>query len=55
MPDIQVTLALPVLKSGSMPDTGPTVIKHLQLMLNQRGGFPVLSRTAPSAQRPRHP
>ena len=42
MPDVQVTLTLPVLKSGSMPETGPTVIKHLQLMLNQRGGFPVL-------------
>jgi peptidoglycan hydrolase-like protein with peptidoglycan-binding domain len=42
MPDVQVTLTVPVLKSGSMPETGPTAIKHLQLMLNQRGGFPVL-------------
>ncbi|MFL5533010.1 MAG: peptidoglycan-binding protein [Gemmatimonadales bacterium] len=42
MPDVQVTLTLPVLKSGLMPETGPTVIKHLQLLLNQRGGFPVL-------------
>jgi peptidoglycan hydrolase-like protein with peptidoglycan-binding domain len=42
MTNAQVTLSLPVLKSGSMPDTGPTVIKHLQLMLNQRGGFPIL-------------
>jgi peptidoglycan hydrolase-like protein with peptidoglycan-binding domain len=25
-----------------MPETGPTVVKHLQLMLNQRGGFPIL-------------
>jgi peptidoglycan hydrolase-like protein with peptidoglycan-binding domain len=42
MPDVQVKLNVPVLKSGSMPESGPTVIKHLQLMLNQRGGFPVL-------------
>jgi peptidoglycan hydrolase-like protein with peptidoglycan-binding domain len=42
MTDIQVTLDLPVLKKGSMPETGPTAVKHLQLMLNQRGGFPVL-------------
>jgi peptidoglycan hydrolase-like protein with peptidoglycan-binding domain len=39
---VQVTLDLPVLKTGSTPDTGPTVVKHLQLMLNQRGGFPIL-------------
>ena len=38
----QVTLSLPVLNMGSMPETGPTVVKHLQLMLNQRGGFPIL-------------
>ena len=43
MTDVQVTLSLPVLKAGSMPESGPTVIKHLQLMLNQRGGFPLLS------------
>jgi peptidoglycan hydrolase-like protein with peptidoglycan-binding domain len=42
MADVQVTLSLPVLKTGSAPETGPTVIKHLQLMLNQRGGFPIL-------------
>jgi hypothetical protein len=42
MTDVQVTLSLPVLKVGSSPESGPTVIKHLQLMLNQRGGFPVL-------------
>jgi peptidoglycan hydrolase-like protein with peptidoglycan-binding domain len=42
MTDIQVTLDLSVLKKGSMPETGPTAVKHLQLMLNQRGGFPVL-------------
>jgi peptidoglycan hydrolase-like protein with peptidoglycan-binding domain len=42
MADVQVTLSLPVLKIGSMPETGPTVVKHLQLMLNQRGGFPIL-------------
>jgi peptidoglycan hydrolase-like protein with peptidoglycan-binding domain len=42
MTDVQVTLSLPVLKVGSSPESGPTVIKHLQLMLNQRGGSPVL-------------
>jgi peptidoglycan hydrolase-like protein with peptidoglycan-binding domain len=42
MADVQVTLGLPVLNKGSMPETGPTVVKHLQLMLNQRGGFPIL-------------
>jgi hypothetical protein len=31
-----------MLKLGSEPETGPTAVKHLQLMLNQRGGFPVL-------------
>ena len=36
------TVGLPVLKTGSMPASGPTVVKHLQLMLNERGGFPVL-------------
>jgi peptidoglycan hydrolase-like protein with peptidoglycan-binding domain len=38
----QVTVGLPVLKTGSMPESGPTVVKHLQLMLNERGGHPVL-------------
>jgi peptidoglycan hydrolase-like protein with peptidoglycan-binding domain len=42
MTDLQVTLDLPALKVGSDPEIGPTVIKHLQLMLNQRGGFPFL-------------
>jgi peptidoglycan hydrolase-like protein with peptidoglycan-binding domain len=42
MANIQVTIGLPVLKTGAMPETGPTVVKHLQLMLNQRGGFPIL-------------
>ncbi len=43
MADVQVTLGLPVLTQGSDPNTGPTVVKHLQLMLNERGGFPVLT------------
>ena len=42
MPDAQVTISLPVLQQGSQPDTRQTVVKHLQLMLNERGGFPVL-------------
>jgi len=42
MADVQVTVSLPVLKKGTEPTTGPTVVKHLQLMLNQRGGFPIL-------------
>jgi peptidoglycan hydrolase-like protein with peptidoglycan-binding domain len=42
MANAQVTVGLPVLKTGSMPTSGPTVVKHLQLMLNERGGFPVL-------------
>ena len=42
MANAQVTLGLPVLKTGSVPETGPTVVKHLQLMRNQRGGFPIL-------------
>ena len=42
MANAQVNLGLPVLKTGSVPETGPTVVKHLQLMLNQRGGFPIL-------------
>ena len=43
MTDVQVTLSLPVLKVGSNPESGSTVIKHLQLMLNHRGGFPILT------------
>ena len=43
MANVKVNLALPVLKKGSDPDSGPTIIKHLQLMLNQRGGFPVVA------------
>jgi peptidoglycan hydrolase-like protein with peptidoglycan-binding domain len=43
MADVQVTLGLPVLSKGSNPESGPTVIQHLQLMLNQRGGFPILT------------
>ena len=43
MTDVQVMLSLPVLKVGSSPESGPTVIEHLQLMLNQRGGFPILT------------
>ena len=42
MADVQVTIGLPMLKKGSEPATGPTVVEHLQLMLNQRGGFPHL-------------
>jgi peptidoglycan hydrolase-like protein with peptidoglycan-binding domain len=42
MADVQVTIGLPVLQKSSQPDTGPTVVKHLQLMLNERGGFPLL-------------
>ena len=43
MANIQVTVGLPVLKKGFSPDSGPTAVKHLQLMLNERGGYPVLS------------
>jgi len=42
MADVQITLSLPVLKKGAEPNRGPTVIKKLQLMLNQRGSFPTL-------------
>jgi murein L,D-transpeptidase YcbB/YkuD len=42
MADVQVTLTLPVLRQGSNPESGPTVIEHLQLMLNERGGFPIV-------------
>jgi peptidoglycan hydrolase-like protein with peptidoglycan-binding domain len=41
--DIQVNLKLPVLRQGSNPESGPTVIQHLQLMLNERGGFPIVN------------
>ena len=41
MADVQVTISLPVLRQGSNPESGPTVIEHLQLMLNERGGFPI--------------
>jgi peptidoglycan hydrolase-like protein with peptidoglycan-binding domain len=43
MADAQVALKLPVLRVGSQPDSGPTVIQHLQLMLNERGGFPIVT------------
>jgi len=43
MADVQVVLGLPELRRGANPGTGPTVVEHLQLMLNQRGGFPVLN------------
>jgi peptidoglycan hydrolase-like protein with peptidoglycan-binding domain len=43
MADAQVGLKLPVLRLGSDPESGPTVIKHLQLMLNERGGFPIVT------------
>jgi peptidoglycan hydrolase-like protein with peptidoglycan-binding domain len=43
MADVQVTLSLPVLRKGSDPESGPTVVQHLQLMLNERGGFPILN------------
>jgi peptidoglycan hydrolase-like protein with peptidoglycan-binding domain len=42
MANVQITLGLPVLQKGANPQSGPTVVKHLQLMLNERGGFPVL-------------
>jgi peptidoglycan hydrolase-like protein with peptidoglycan-binding domain len=42
MANAQVMLSLPVLRKGSEPETGPTVVKHLLVMLNQRGGFPIL-------------
>src|SRR5262245_10098426 len=43
MADLQVVLGLPELRKGANPGSGPTVVEHLQLMLNQRGGFPVLN------------
>jgi murein L,D-transpeptidase YcbB/YkuD len=43
MADVQVTLSLPVLRQGSNPESGPTVIEHLQLMLNERGDFPIVN------------
>jgi peptidoglycan hydrolase-like protein with peptidoglycan-binding domain len=42
MADVQVTLSLPVLQKGGEPSSGPTVVKKLQLMLNQRKSFPTL-------------
>jgi peptidoglycan hydrolase-like protein with peptidoglycan-binding domain len=42
MTDVQVTVALPVLQKGAEPSSGPTVVKKLQLMLNQRKSFPTL-------------
>ena len=49
MADVQVALKLPVLRQGSNPESGPTVIEHLQLMLNERGGFPIQRMRSPSA------
>jgi len=43
MANVQVTVGLPVLRKGSNPESGPTVVEHLQLMLNERGGFPVVT------------
>ena len=43
MADVQVTISLPVLRQGSNPESSPTVIEHLQLMLNERGGFPIVN------------
>ena len=40
MANVQVTLSLPVLRRGSDPESGPT---HLKLMLNERGGFPIVN------------
>lgn len=42
MTDVQVIFSLPELGKGSEPASGPTVVKKLQLMLNQRRSFPVL-------------
>jgi peptidoglycan hydrolase-like protein with peptidoglycan-binding domain len=42
MTDVQVTLGLPILQKGAQPVSGPTVVKKLQLMLNQRKSFPTL-------------
>lgn len=42
MADVTVTLTLPTLRRGVEPATGPTAVAHLQLMLNQRGGYPPL-------------
>jgi hypothetical protein len=39
MADVQVNLKLPVLRQGSNPESGPTVIEHLQVMLNERAAF----------------
>jgi hypothetical protein len=53
MANAQVPVGLPVLKTGSVPASGPTVVKHLQLMLNERGGFPVLVEDGFSARPPK--
>ena len=37
MANAQVTLSLPVLRKGLEPETGPTAVKHLQLMLKSAG------------------
>ncbi len=43
MANVQVNLSLPVLRKGSDPESGPTVIRRLQQMLNDRGSFPVVT------------
>ena len=53
MADVQVTLSLPALRTGVEPETGLTVVTHLQLMLNERGGFLFWSRMGTSARQPR--
>lgn len=42
MADVKVTLTLPVLKKGVEPPTGPSTVMDVQLILNQRGGYPHL-------------
>ena len=44
MANAQVTLSLPVLRKGVEPETGPTAVKHLQLMLNSAGRLSHLGR-----------
>jgi peptidoglycan hydrolase-like protein with peptidoglycan-binding domain len=46
MANAQVTVGLPVLKTGSMPESGPTVVKHLQLMLVEDGVFGSTTETS---------
>ena len=43
MTDVQVIFSLQELEKGSEPASGPTVVKKLQLMLNQRAAFLSLS------------